>query len=124
MAVWLSGIVLLFCCQMQAMAMEVESCPLAKLAPEHCDKGKAEAAATLVTDFGSEASKCCVFITSIFEKTRKLEQPLVFTKPADEPSSSKREFPLVLNTFAKPRSYSSYLHTANKIFIKHQAFRI
>ena len=124
MAVWLSGLVLLFCCQVQAVAMEVESCPLAKLAPEHCDKGNADSASTLITNPGLKADKCCVFIAAVFEKTRKLERPLVLTKPADEPGRMAPQFALVSHSFSNRLSYDSYIHAANKIFIRHRVFRI
>lgn len=75
MAVWLSGVVFLLCCQtMNAKALAAESCPLAKKS-DHCDKAKkAEQNAPVIEFKGGSSVECCSFLHAVFDKARKVEQ--------------------------------------------------
>ena len=75
MAVWLSGVVFLLCCQtMNAKAMAADSCPLAKKS-EHCNKAKKADQKSPVFEFKGESRvECCSFLQAVFDKARKIEQ--------------------------------------------------
>lgn len=75
MAVWLSGVVFLLCCQtMNAKAMAAESCPLAKMS-DHCDKAKKANQNVSAIELTRETSvDCCGFLHAVFDKARKIEQ--------------------------------------------------
>lgn len=75
MAVWLSGVVFLLCCQtMNAKAMAADSCPLAKKS-EHCNKAKKADQKGPVIEFKRESRvECCSFLQAVFDKARKVEQ--------------------------------------------------
>jgi len=75
MAVWLSGVVFLLCCQtMNAKAIAAESCPLAKKS-EHCNKAKKAIRKGPFIEFKGESRvECCSFLQAVFDKARKVEQ--------------------------------------------------
>ena len=75
MAVWLSGVLFLLCCQtMNAKAIAADSCPLAKKS-DHCDKAKKANQNAPVIEFkGGSRVECCSFLHAVFDKARKIEQ--------------------------------------------------
>ncbi len=123
-AVWLSGIVFVFCCDVSAQAASKDSCPLAKAATSHCDKGKANKNSQLASTEGACELNGCGLVTGVFDKTRKVERDVQAAQPADLPAVAPRTFALVGLTFSAPAFYTSFRPVQDKIFIKHHVFRI
>jgi len=120
---WLSGIVVLFCCDMPANAAvaEIESCPLAKKA--HCAK-------TVETD--SEHSfegqprtfDCCVFPAKIFDKARKLEKSPESMAIAETIEIAAPKFFVVGKIFKSPEFYQSFVRNRGSTHLRNCVFRI
>lgn len=81
LAVWMSGVVFLFCCGApKIQAAEAESCPFAK--KNHCDKstigGKSSTDENAVRFESAQADcpafNCCGFLPQVFDKVKKAEQ--------------------------------------------------
>lgn len=125
MAVWLSGIVLLFCCdEINGRSMKADSCPLAKMS-ELCDPDQKDKPAQVIANPTSkQGMQCCPFIPVLFDKTRTVEnsqQPL-----AAAPALVvlvPRLVPVQAN-FAPARSYRSTALLRNNTFLKNRTFRI
>ena len=75
MALWLSGVVFLLCCDTaNGNAMSPEFCPLAKTS-SHCDKGTiADSTSPSVADLEQNSLECCTILATVFDKTRKIER--------------------------------------------------
>jgi len=71
MAVWLSGIVFLFCCEKMNGASKAEFCPLEKMTG-HCNRSKASGSSVIETS-DSDMVDCCGFLPIVFDKVRKAE---------------------------------------------------
>ena len=72
MAVWLSGIVFLFCCQEMSAATQPEFCPLAKMSG-HCDKADLNSDSSVVENTSAQHFDCCAFLPVVFDKARKVD---------------------------------------------------
>lgn len=75
LAVWMSGVVFLFCCgASSARAAGAESCPLAK--KSRCDKSSTDEDAVRfeAAQDGCPAFNCCGFLPEVFDKIKKAEQ--------------------------------------------------
>lgn len=125
MALWLSGVVFLLCCQtMNANAMAAESCPLAKLS-EHCDKAKKATEITSVVGLNQENSvDCCAFLPAVFDKARKIEQTQ--KQMAITPKSIAVRFKLQRPSNSSPTfpAFQSRVPDRHGTFIKNCVFRI
>ncbi|HEX3100402.1 MAG TPA: hypothetical protein VHQ01_01345 [Pyrinomonadaceae bacterium] len=122
MAVWLSGVVFLFCCH-TASAAPVDSCPMAKMSA-HCDKGmKQNNASHVVTPSAVDCIQCG-FLPVVFDKSRKVDQVHKQLTPAIARIAVHFD-PLV---FAVPAAKAPPLYARvpvrERIFIKNCVFRI
>lgn len=83
LALWMSGIVFLFCCgampNAKAQGLDAESCPLAKKG-HHCDKSTGEKspsdenAVRFDANLADDSSfDCCGFLPLVFDRARKTE---------------------------------------------------
>jgi hypothetical protein len=126
LAVWLSGVVFLFCCEMpNAQASEAESCPLRKTS--HCDKKLIDETASQFDSFETEneSINCCRFMSQVFDKARKLETN-------QQPSDIATTVVVVLPpkfSFLKINSpsfiaYQSAIHNRGSTYLRNRVFRI
>lgn len=128
LAVWLSGVVFLFCCGMpNAQAAEAESCPLAKMG--RCDKSVSDKPSTdenalRLETFQSDKSAldCCGFLPQVFDKARKAEPVQQIAAAAEKQSIEPPTFAFVKiksNAFFKyrPRPLNrSGTYLRNRVF--------
>ena len=124
MSLWLSGIVFLFCCELMSMPSEADWCPLAQRAAAHCDREKAENSSDSIIGSDSEGASECRLITTVFDKTRKVERDTVHSRPVDKVAQVSANLPYAANGVVPRKFYTSYHPPGNKIFVKHQVFRI
>ena len=124
LVVWMSGIIVLFCCgnmpTANAASVETESCPLAK--KDNCSKTSAD---------GSEHSfepeprafDCCAFPAKIFDKVRKTEKSPESVIITEIIEIEAHKFSLIEKSFESPKSYQSFIrnrgstHLQNCVFI-------
>jgi hypothetical protein len=122
MAVWLSGVVFLICCDIvNGRSMAAEICPLAKMS-EHCDRSKSTA--DVVKRSGADTVECCAFLPALFDKNRKLErteqpelvssQPVTVRFTVPQPAVKSQAFD-ISTPYIPDRQYT---------FIKNCVFRI
>jgi len=125
LAVWLSGVVFLFCCEMpNAQASEAESCPLKKTS--HCDK---KSTGETVSQYASletenETVNCCRFMSQVFDKARKLETN---QQPAEVAAVVKMLLPKF--SFLKTNSqsltaYQSVIRNRGSTYLENRVLRI
>jgi hypothetical protein len=125
LVIWLSGVVLLFCCgNMEARASEADNCPLAKAG--HCDKQSSNENAVDFASFQREtnAFDCCGFLPKLFDKARKIEknpQAAIATTTAKPPA---RKFSFVIQKVKAPKIYQSAVHNRGSTYLKNCVFRI
>ncbi len=125
LAVWLSGAVFLFCCEMpKAKASETESCPLKKAS--HCDKKSTGETVSQFASFGTEnhTIDCCRFPSQVFDKARKLEtnqQPASVSAIVEVPSS---KFAFFKTESQSPISYQTVISNRGSTFLRNCVFRI
>ena len=124
MAVWLSGVVLLFCCdEINGRSMKAD-CPLAKMSA-HCDKGeKDKASQVIASQTAEQGMECCAFIPVLFDKTRTVESG---QQPSAAAPALVVEVPRLVSIQANFAPASSYRSTAllrNNTFLKNRTFRI
>lgn len=74
MAVWLSGLVFLFCCEkLYAKTAPASKCPLERLS-KHCDKTNKKDLVRVTSESSDRGCEnCCVFLPAVFDKARKIE---------------------------------------------------
>lgn len=122
MAVWLSGIVFLFCCHPVA-ASPVDSCPMAKMLA-HCNKAKKQNADSHVIEPSPVDCIECGFLPVVFDKSRKVEP----TQKQIAPVAARiavRFDPLVLTPItALNRTVYEHVPIPDRVFIKNCVFRI
>lgn len=125
LALWLSGVVLLFCCgAMEAKAAEIESCPLAKKG--HCAKSTNDQTTFWIENSqeGSPAIDCCAFLPQLFNKVRKAESR---QQIAQIPAKLEINLLLVVPTDFKPSTFFNYrprLFNRGDTYLKNRVFRI
>ena len=124
MAVWLSGIVFLLCCEtLNVRAAEPEFCPLAKVL-EHCDKADKNKDSQVVSNQSEQGMDCCAFLPMFFDTTRAIQanQQVAAVAP-----TAVVEVPRLLSVqanFASTSSYRSTVLLRNNTFLKNRTFRI
>ncbi|PYS98495.1 MAG: hypothetical protein DMF63_15810 [Acidobacteria bacterium] len=123
MSLWISGIALLFFCQMPARAAGAEFCPLAKVSKGHCDHSSKKSKSDLFSQSTPQAFDCCGFIPAVFDKTRKIER---HKQPA---SVGEKQLPFRLKVRPARSGWpkatqASYPPNPGRIFIRHHALRI
>ena len=123
LVLWLSGIVVLFCCDMPAKAAsaEIESCPLAKKGD--CAK---TAEANSEHAFGQQPRTfdCCVFPAKIFDKARKLEKSAEMAATAETVEIAAPKFFIVGKLFKSPTFYQSFVRNRGSTHLTNCVFRI
>ena len=107
LAVWLSGVVFLFCCEMmpqvQAASSENENCPLAKL-HNSCDKSDGENQSAAI-EKESSVLECCAMLPRVFDKARKIEKTQKIEKIASAVKISQLKILFVKKEFAHPKVF-------------------
>jgi len=123
LVLWLSGIVVLFCCDMPAEAAgaEIESCPLAKKA--HCTK-TAETNSEYSFEGQPRTFDCCVFPAKIFDKARKLEKSPESAAIAETVETAAPKFFIVGEIFNSPKLYQSFVRNRGSTHLRNCVFRI
>jgi len=121
LALWLSGIVVLFCCENRAAGAEAESCPLAKKG--NCSK---TAEGNSEQSFGQEPRTvdCCAFPAKIFDKARKIEKSPESATAAAIVEIAAPKFSLVEKTFDYPTFYQSFIRNRGSTHLTNCVFRI
>ena len=123
LVLWLSGIVVLFCCNMptQAAGAEIESCPLAKKG--NCAK---TAEANSEHSFGQEPRTfdCCIFLAKMFDKTRKIEKLPESSTIAQTIEIAAPKFFIIGKFFKSPTFYQSFVRNRGSTHLTNRVFRI
>ncbi len=131
LAVWMSGVVFLFCCGVpKAQAAEIESCPLAKTS--HCHKSASEKSSKdehvlRVETFQSDglAFDCCGFLPGFFDKARKVEKSEQIAAVAGiKPQFVLPSFSLVRTRPITFYNYHPRLPDGSGTYLKNRVFRI
>lgn len=124
LAVWMSGVIVLFCCEMpsaNATGNEVESCPLAK---------KGDCSKTFVEDaghfFGQQplSLDCCGFPAKIFDKVRKLEDAPQSATVTGKTEIVAPKFSAFEKTFRTSKYNRSLIRNHDDIYLRNRVFRI
>ena len=125
MAVWLSGVLFLFCCEkINGKPMQAEICPLAKVS-EHCDKAaKANADSSIIGLTESDCADCCGFLPAIFDKNRKIEREQKQIALATKTTALKFRVPLLTDNSPQVAAFYSRVPDRQGTFIKNCTFRI
>lgn len=125
LAVWLSGVMFLFCCEAtKSKVSGTESCPLAQ--SHLCHKQQKSENASQLASFQTEyqTANCCRFPSQVFDKARKLEtnhQPAEVTTIVKIPAP--KLFP-VKREFSRPKIYRSLVLNRGSTRLVNCVFRI
>jgi hypothetical protein len=125
LVIWLSGVVLLFCCgNMKAQAAEADSCPLAKTS--HCDKHSSVEDDPETARFQTEsrAFDCCGFLPKVFDKARKIEKDPQAAPTMPTAKISAPKFSFVVAAIKAPGAYRPPVHNRGGTYLKNCVFRI
>ena len=122
MAVWLSGVVFLFCCH-PAAAAPVDSCPMAKMSA-HCDHAKKHNAESRVIEPLRVDCVQCGFLTVVFDRSRKVDHVQKQAAPAAERIAVQFDPLIFAPPASKAETFYTRVPTHDKIFIKNCVFRI
>lgn len=124
MAVWLSGVVFLLCCQTMGATMpDGDSCPMAKMS-SHCDKMKGQNANADVFEAPPVNCLNCGYLPVVFDKTRKIEPVQKQPAPAAERLAIKFDPPVLVKIMPKTTVAYERIESRNKVFVTHCEFRI
>ena len=125
LVLWMSGIIVLFCCSnmptAHAASQEIESCPLAK--KSDCTKTSANDSEYSFSK-QSKAFDCCAFPAKIFDKTRKIEKSPEAVAIAETIEIKAPEFSLIEKTSAPPKFYQSFARDRGSTYLQNCVFRI
>lgn len=126
LVIWLSGVVLLFCCgKMEARAAaEADSCPLAKTS--HCDRQSGAENAVDFASFQREsgAFNCCGFLPELFDKARKIEKNPQALTTAMSAKTRATKFSFVIREVKSPKIYQPAIRNRGSTYLKNCVFRI
>lgn len=125
LAVWLSGVVFLFCCEMpMAKAAEAESCPLAKT--NHCHKKSAGADVSQFVSLQTDdrTFDCCRFPSQVFDKARKIETIQQTAAVATIVKVAPPQFSFVETNFKRREIHQSFIRNRGSTFLRNCVFRI
>lgn len=126
MAVWLSGVVFLFCCpQVKAAAEEADSCPLIKMG-SHCDKAAGQNSSNnSIERTTTPCFECCAFLPLVFDKSRKIDtvqkQVLVSVEVV---VASKFEFAKISARPVPSSRFITRIADRGESYLVHRSFRI
>lgn len=124
MALWLSGLVFLLCCEMPKAQASVDDCPLGRM-KGHCDKARNTPPLVTLSDMpDTEQADCCGFIPAVFDKARKIQkiEPIAHAETAVTPAPTAN-FNLP-NSIRQKSAYLSNVANGRRTFVKNCAFRI
>ncbi|MCY7376393.1 MAG: hypothetical protein LH472_10535 [Pyrinomonadaceae bacterium] len=121
LAVWMSGIVLVVCCQMPTANAETDSCPLAKKGD--CAKMSEEHSGQF---FGNQSPTfdCCTFPAKIFDKARKLEIQPPTAEVVEAVKIAAPKISLFKPIVEKRRVYQSFIRNHGSTHLQNCVFRI
>jgi hypothetical protein len=135
LAVWMSGIVFLFCCgampNAKAQGLDAESCPLAKKG--HCDKsmnGGESPVDNNASRFDANPADgssfdCCGFLPQVFDKARKTEN--IKQVAAIATTQAAPSLPKFVFIKTAPNAFYSYRPrplNRSGTYLKNRVFRI
>ena len=123
MAIWLSGIVLLFCCHPAAALPAMDAYPMAKMS-DHCKRTKQHNAEENVLTAPPSVCFQCGFFPVIFDKSRKVEP--ANKQIALSPERAAVSFGTPVFTAVERTATEPYhpVFTAKRLFIRHCVIRI
>lgn len=123
--VWLSGILLLFCCG--AMPAKAESCPLAR-AGSHCDKSQKAESDNNTKHFSRSSVpsvNCCSFLPALYDKARKIQKnDSIESAELVEIAVPFESYFNKLSRITTKFAYHPRIFVTKKIFIRNCVFRI
>ncbi len=122
MAIWLSGIVFLFCCH-SAAASPVDSCPMAKMSA-HCDKAKKQNANSPYVESSPVDCIECGFLPVVFDKSRRVEPAQKQIAPAAEQLAVRYDPLVFVKIPAENHTVYKRVPVTDRVFIKNCVFRI
>jgi hypothetical protein len=127
LAVWLSGVAFLFCCETrkaQASGLEAENCPLAK-AHNSCNKSANKHQSQFASIETERAIlECCKMLPQIFDKARKIEKVQKAGQIAASAKVSRPKFLFVKYEFKRPKTFHSLVLNREDTYLKNCIFRI
>ena len=125
MVAWLSGFLLLFCCDTPSAKAADEHCPLSQKS-EHCDKGAKtnEDSFSIHGQTKHTDTDCCAYLPIIFDKARKVERTEKTALAPDLVRAHVPKFRPVVISFLAEYAYSPPVLYRDKIFITNCVFRI
>lgn len=122
---WLSGLILLFCCEIpKAQMAEADNCPLAKIS--HCDKKSVAENISQFAAFEIENPMldCCRLMPDIFDRARKIERTQQTPVIAVSMKIPSPEFSIIENKFNAPQFYRPPVLDRGGTYLKNRVFRI
>ena len=125
LAVWLSGVVFLFCCETsKAKASETENCPLSKTS--HCNKESNDETVSQLASFQTEnhTIDCCLFRSQVFDKARKFETNQPTAELAAVVKAPTAKFFFVKHESGSPKVYHSLILNRGSTRLNNCVFRI
>lgn len=121
LAVWLSGIVLVLCCNMPTAKAETINCPLAR---------KGDCAKSAENDFSQSFRNeslifdCCRFPAKVFDKVRKIEFQPQTAEIAETVKIAAPKISFSETVVRKTRIYQSFVHNRANAHLRNCVFRI
>ncbi|MGH9819290.1 MAG: hypothetical protein ACRD43_03900 [Pyrinomonadaceae bacterium] len=125
LAVWLSGVVFLFCCEkINARTSESDFCPLAGMSDD-CPMAKPQNAnAAVIETTEDECNECCDFLPVVFDKSRKVDQnQKALAAPSNIVVVQFTPQSVIHTTIENGARYTR-VASSNKIFVINCVFRI
>lgn len=121
LAVWLSGIVLILCCNMPTAKAETISCPLAR--KDNCAKSSEN---DFRESFRNESLTfdCCGFPAKVFDKVRKLEFQPQAAEAVETVRIAAPKISFSKTVVKKDRVYQSFVHDRANAHLRNCVFRI
>lgn len=121
LAVWLSGIVLVLCCNMPTAQAETIVCPLAQ--KDNCAKSSEK---VLRESFIVESPilDCCAYPAQVFDKARKIEFQPQTAEVVETVKTVAPKISFSRTIVKKERVYQSFVHNRAKTHLKNCVFRI
>lgn len=125
LAVWLSGVVFLFCCESsKAKNSETESCPLSKTS--HCNKKSTEETVSQLALLQTENQTfdCCRFPSQVFDKARKIETNQQTAEVSSIFKLPTAKFFFAEQKFSSPKVYHPLILNRRSTHLINCVFRI
>jgi len=124
LAVWMSGAVFLFCCEMpKAQASEGDSCPLSKIS--HCDKSSDKGDSQFASiQKQAQTLDCCRFLPNILDKAQTIEKIQRIAPVAAIVKVALPQFSFVRQEFNAIKVFPSLTLNRGSTFLVNCVFRI